>query len=73
MTTKYKFGGKIKLRMLIRLLKDSGWQFDTLENYSDSKPELYVKKINPKEQQKIVLLKKTKIKEGALKEDKERL
>ncbi len=42
-----KFNGKRKLRMLIRLLRDSGWQFDTLENYSDCKPELYVKKISP--------------------------
>ena len=65
-----KFGGKKKLRMLIELLRNSGWHFDTLENYSDRKPERYVKKINPEEQKKIVLIQKINVDDDTSAEDK---
>ncbi len=65
-----KFGGKKKLRKLIKLLRDSGWHFDTLENYSDYKPECYVKKINPKEQKKVVLIQEINVNDDTSVEDK---
>jgi len=38
-----KYNGKSVLRKFIRLLKKSGWRFDTLNGYSKDKPSYYTK------------------------------
>jgi peptidoglycan/xylan/chitin deacetylase (PgdA/CDA1 family) len=39
-----RFGGAEELRKLVRLLKEAGWKFDTLDHYTEDTPESYAVK-----------------------------